>query len=80
MKKYGGGMLFIGAVCNEISGDGYHCLDNRDKLPAFSFVCRLEGLVRVWICLAGSKSLFPSTLANIPLSLCVRTEQQTEVI
>lgn len=37
-------MIFIGAVCNEINVDGYHCLNNRDKLPAFRFVCRLSGL------------------------------------
>lgn len=68
MKDYSDGEWFYGSLySNEISRHDYHCLDNRDKLPAFSFVCRLNGLVGVWISLTGSKSLFPSTLANIPL-------------
>lgn len=52
----------VGAVRNEISV--HHCLDNRDKLPAFSFVCRLKGSVLIWISLAPN--LCPCMLPNIP--------------
>lgn len=38
-------MLVTGAACDEVNVDGYHCLDNRDKLPVLSFVSTLEGLV-----------------------------------
>lgn len=75
-KSRRGWRLFIGAVCNEISVDSYHCLGNRDKL-----CMQTERIgLGVWICLTGSKSVFPSTLANILLSVCVRAEEQTEVI
>lgn len=45
-------MLFVGPVSNEISVDVYNCLDNRDKLPTFSFVDLKDWFESESVCLA----------------------------